>query len=193
MVNVRREPRRQLARVTQGRQNHRRMNALRTLVVTLIFAAVPAFAAGGPKLGQPAPTLHATLLDGTHFDLAAHRGEVVVVHFWATWCAACQVEMPALEAFRAAHAQDGVTIVAISMDDPENRAQVATALVRYGFAGAMAGDAQAAGYGRIWRLPISFVVDRRGLLRADGGAGAEKVYDLAALEREVGPLLRDAK
>ena len=169
------------------------MKLLRILLVVAAMIGVDAFAGGGPKLGQPAPALHATLLDGTHYDLASHRGEVVLVHFWATWCAPCQVEMPALEAFRVAHAQDGVSILAISMDDPENRAQVATLLGRHGFTGAMAGDTQATGYGRIWRLPISFVIDRKGLLRADGGAGAEKVYDLATLEREVGPLLREPR
>lgn len=169
------------------------MNALfRQLVALLLALPVSTFAAA-PVLGATAPAFHASLLDGSEFDLAAHRGEVVVLHYWATWCAPCQVEMPALEAFRAAHAGEGLAIVAVSMDDPENRAQVAAHAQHLGFGIAMAANVHAGGYGRIWRLPISFVIDRQGRLRADGGSGAEKVYDLPALERDVGPLLREPR
>lgn len=156
----------------------------------LAALAVP-MAQAAPVIGKPAPALSATLLDGSPFDLAAHRGEVVVLNFWATWCEPCRAELPAFEQYYAAHRGEGFTLLAVSMDDPELRARVAKVAADFSFPVATAADTQAAGYGRIWRLPITFVIDRNGLLRVDGGSGERRAYDLPALEHELGPLLRD--
>lgn len=59
-----------------------------------------------PAVGQPAtkpPVLAVTTLAGKSFTLAAHRGQWVIVNYWATWCAPCIAEMPALSAFVDAH------------------------------------------------------------------------------------------
>ena len=145
------------------------------------------------EVGRPAPSFTATLLDGSRFDLAAHRGEVVIVNFWATWCGPCREEMPAFEALQQAYRDQGLAIVAVSMDDPELRDRVLKLAQGYSYPMAMAGDTQAAGYGRIWRLPISFIIDRQGVLRVDGGIGERKAYDLHALLGEIGPLLREPR
>lgn len=158
------------------------------LALLLAAVAVPMTQAA-PVIGQPAPALQATLLDGTRFDLAAHRGDVVVLNFWATWCEPCRAELPAFEQVYAAHRGEGLTMLAVSMDDPELRARVAKVAADFSFPVATVSDTQAAGYGRIWRLPITFVIDREGRLRVDGGSGQRRAYDRPALERELEPLL----
>lgn len=155
--------------------------------------AVVAWPATALEVGRAAPPFTAATLDGARFELAAHRGEVVILNFWASWCAPCREELPAFDAFYRAHRDEGLALVAVSMDDAELRAKVEQIARDYSFPAAMAGDAQAAGYGRIWRLPITFVIDRRGLLRIDGGRGERRAYDGAALEREIAPLLREAR
>jgi hypothetical protein len=59
----------------------------------------------------------------------------------------------------------------------------------YSFDAAFGRDASFKGYGRIWRLPLSFVIDRHGILRKDGWSG-EAGIDEASLERDITPLLQ---
>lgn len=145
-------------------------------------------ARAGAEAPRPAPPLSATLLDGRSFTLQQAAGKVLIVNFWATWCAPCRVEMPALEAFRQQHRDRGLQILAISLDEPRQRAAVRTALQGYGFDAALAADAAYEGYGRIWRLPTTFVIDRESRLRSELNLGT-KALDAAWMERHVTPLI----
>ncbi len=76
---------------------------IRTGLILLLFAApavVAIFAARAPayQVGQPTPDFSANLLDGTPVQLSEYTGQVVVLNFWATWCAPCREEMPLLQA-----------------------------------------------------------------------------------------------
>lgn len=151
---------------------------------------MPAAWCKGPEIGKPAPEISASLLDGSHFDLPALAGKVVLIHFWATWCEPCRVEMPALDAFYRAHRNEGLVVVAISLDERSDLAKVKAAMAGMSYPTALLEDAQAKGYGRIWRVPLTFAIDRRGILRRDGFKAAPTL-DGAALDREVLPLLHE--
>jgi peroxiredoxin len=138
--------------------------------------------------GKPAPAVEARLLDGKPFKLNDYAGKVVVLHYWATWCAPCRKEMPALETFYENHRAQGLEILAISVDDTADEAKVREVMRQFTFPAAMARDVQASGYGRIWRIPLTFVIDRHGILRKDGWYGAPTL-DLSELEKTVSPLL----
>jgi thiol-disulfide isomerase/thioredoxin len=67
--------------------------------------------------GSSAPSFSATTLDGRVFDLDSARGRVVILNVWATWCAPCRKEMPALERLSQQFRGRNVDVVAISTDD----------------------------------------------------------------------------
>jgi cytochrome c biogenesis protein CcmG/thiol:disulfide interchange protein DsbE len=163
---------------------------MRAWVLLLLLSMAPVAAAAKlPKAGDPAPALEATLVDGSRFVLAGQRGKVVLVNFWATWCPPCRAEMPAIDAFYRAHRDEGLVVIAISMDEPEDLPKVSEAMAGFSFPTALVSRTQAKGYGRLWRMPLTFVVDRDGILRRNAWKAAPTI-DAAALEAEVLPLLR---
>lgn len=145
--------------------------------------------ARGLAIGRPAPALAATFADGHAWSLADQRGKVVIVNFWATWCGPCRAEMPALDAFYRAHRDEGLEVVGIDLDDAGDAAEVAKVMSAFAYPSVSIRDTHAKGYGRLWRLPLSFVVDRDGTLCRDGFEAAP-VLDAAELEILVLPLLR---
>ena len=140
-------------------------------------------------LGSPAPQLTAKLLDNsTIVDLAAKRGKVTIINFWATWCGPCKAEMPALQAYYDEQKDQGLELLAISMDEARDLAEVRKVAQKFTFPIALKSEANIKGLGRIWRMPSTFVIDKDGILRKNGHVGEPEVT-LAELEALVTPLL----
>lgn len=157
------------------------------LVAAAALLATPA-AAAAPRQGRPAPDFHAVTLDGRSLSLSSLRGKVVLLNFWASWCGPCRGEMPALDAFYKARRDHGLEIVAISQDAPAQDAVVRALASGLSFPVALERDAAYRGYGDIYALPTSFVIDRSGVLRLDG-ARHPVIFDVYKLDQVISPLL----
>ena len=107
------------------------MRMVRALTVILALAA-PAFVAGAvagtaaaadlrPWTGGPLPAFVLKDLEGVEHRLADFQGKVVLVNFWATWCAPCRDEMPSIQDLRSQLKGKPFAVVAINLDEPESR------------------------------------------------------------------------
>src|SRR5579864_3848217 len=120
---------------------------------------------------------------------AAARGEVVILTFWATWCTPCRTELPLLSDYLAEHGRDGLRILGFSLDTAEQLPAVHRIAQSLRFPVGLLRDSSAAGYGRIWRLPVSFTIDRTGVLVDDGWKDKQPSWTQERLQRVVTPLL----
>jgi cytochrome c biogenesis protein CcmG/thiol:disulfide interchange protein DsbE len=135
------------------------------VATVLVMARAPRVLAS-LALGQPAPALVIRELDGNTFDLAAQRGKVIIVNFWATWCPPCRHEMPALDAFyRKYHAQ-GLEMIGLSADRPHDRSEVTKVMQAFSYPAAMLDDATTDEFPDPGALPVTYVIDQTGTIRA---------------------------
>lgn len=138
--------------------------ALTTLVVLLV-ARSPSTGQRA-AVGEPAPPIVGTTLDGAGFDLAALRGRPVIVNFWGPSCVPCRDEFPLFSAKLTAHEADGLEIVGILTDDPPEPAREFVA--EYGAAWPTVIDpdrALKAAY-RVAARPQTYFVDGDGIIRS---------------------------
>ena len=118
------------------------------------------------EVGQPAPQLTVQEFDGSSFNLAAERGKVVIVNFWATWCPPCRAELPALKAVYDRYHSKGLELIALSLDRSHDRNEAVRMMSEYGLPGAMRDDASADGFGQPGTLPVTVIIGPRGKVRA---------------------------
>ena len=92
--------------------------------LTILFSIVvtSAIAMAGPVSG-PAPNFTLQMLGGGQMSLAEHKGNVIMVNFWATWCAPCRQEMPHLEALHQRYSPLGFTLLGVNVEDDPAGAQ----------------------------------------------------------------------
>ncbi len=171
---------------------HARSFALRRFALTLLLVAA-CLAAGGTRsahaatslVHKRAPEFVRTDLDHKRLDLNAYRGKVVLLNFWATWCAPCQVEMPSFVAWQRKYGQRGLQVIGISMDDDPALVRQAYRKLKLNYPVAM-GDVKLGDlYGGVLGLPITFLIDRHGVIRAE----FQGETDLNKIEMQMQPLL----
>ena len=105
-------------------------------------------------------------LDGKKVSLSDYRGHAVLVNFWATWCGPCKVEMPWFEEFQKQYAAQGFVILGLADDVDAGKDTIAKVAHKTGVTYPILltdGKVQKA-YGGVDVLPMSFYVDRNGVV-----------------------------
>jgi peroxiredoxin len=150
-----------------------------TVVVLLCGATMPA------KVGDVAPDFARADLAGRQVHLADYRGKLVLLNFWATWCAPCRKEMPLFSRWQRDYGAQGLQIVGVSMDDDETlvRQLLEQRPVHYPI---VMGDAKLGEqFGGVLGLPLSFLIDAQGRIVAR----YQGESDLARMEAKLKELL----
>ena len=73
--------------------------------------------------GEPAPDFEIETIDGETFTLAEHKGKVVVLDFWATWCKPCVKALPIIQKVTSGFADQGVVFVAVDLQEPNEKVE----------------------------------------------------------------------
>jgi len=122
-------------------------------------------ARAGLALNRPAPALVLTRLDGRIFDLSKMRGKVVLVNYWATWCAPCKKEMPILSEFYRRHHKEGFELIGISTDRASDYQKMRRMSQTLDYPTALFKDISNNGFGTPEGFPLTYVVDKDGVIR----------------------------
>ena len=159
---------------------------LRRFALLLAFAvAGSATASDNSGIGQPARPFTITTFARQKVKLADLRGKVVVINYWATWCAPCKEEMPMMDAVHRRFHASGLEVFAVTTEDsvPQYQLRRVASLLSFPLASKLSGS----GYGILGGVPTSYVIDRNGVLRyAKAGA-----FDLGTFQAVILPLLRE--
>jgi cytochrome c biogenesis protein CcmG, thiol:disulfide interchange protein DsbE len=159
--------------------------------IVALAAAALALSAGAaeplrPWAGGATPALVLKTPAGDVVDLAKLRGKVVLVNFWATWCAPCVEEMPALARLRARLAPRGFEVIAVNQGEMAARVNAFAERTGLDLPVLLDREKEVARAWKVRALPTTFVVDAKGRIRLH----AEGELDTGdALEAAIAPLL----
>jgi len=161
----------------------RTVNIATKLIAALGVVAIGVFAAFLATPHRPATDANVVTLDGRTVSIAALKGKVTAVNFWATWCGACIREMPKMVEAHRKYAPQGYEMVAIAVRDrPEAVAEYAQRNALPFRVALDAGEA-ALRFGNVRITPTTFLIDRNGrVLKRFVGEPDWKEYE-ALVER----------
>jgi thiol-disulfide isomerase/thioredoxin len=126
-----------------------------------------------PWPGGATPPLALTALDGSLHSLADYRGRVVLVNFWATWCAPCRAEMPSIERLRRSLEREPFAVLAVNVSEDEGAVRAFAGRVAMGFPLLLDRNGKVT---RTWRaraLPMTFIVGPEGRIRYQAIGGRD--------------------
>ena len=136
-------------------------------------------------VGFKAPAFTVRNLKGNRVQLADHKGKVVILNLWATWCGPCRVEMPGLENLYRRYRSEGLEILAVSLDKgSSDKVQIFADQYRLSFPVLLDSDGQVESRYHTLTIPTTYVIDKKGMVVAevDGAKNWESEQTFEALE-----------
>ncbi len=146
---------------------------LNLLLLLMLFSALignPPLAAQAVTpsvgVGRPAPNFSRADLSHRKVRLTSYRGKVVLLNFWATWCGPCLMEMPTFVAWQKQYGSENLQMIGISMNDSTTEVIATVSRLKLNYPVLMGDEYLGAAYGGVLGLPVTFLIDRDGNIRA---------------------------
>ncbi len=167
------------------------MKTQRIILVALFAIATAGLTGGRVAAGNDAGTTLANhqlaSFDGDKTTLSALRGDVVVVNFWATWCAPCRKELSIFDGWNAEWKGRGARVVAVSIDKDARKARLFAQDMKLGLTVLHDGPDGLARSLDLPSVPCTYLLDRNGAVVSV--IQTSEASDLAALKRKAESLL----
>lgn len=135
-----------------------------------------------PLAAEPASPFTLPTRDG-EVSLAAQRGKVVYLDFWASWCGPCRESFPWMDAMAQRYARDGLVVIAVNLDRRRELAQSFLKQVPVGFTIAYDPESTVARTYGVKGMPTAFLIGRDGEVKVRHAGFRES--DAVALEAEI--------
>lgn len=161
------------------------MKRIMFILAVTLAALTPLRAAEGVL----APSVQLPTTDGATVALSGLRGRIVLVDFWASWCAPCKASFPLLDALHRELATKGVTVLAVNVDERRRDMDAFLADRPHVMPVLLDPKGATAAAFRVKAMPTSFILDRLGRIRfthAGYTAGTIQQY-----RQEIGALLAE--
>jgi peroxiredoxin len=140
-----------------------------------------------PLVGQAAFPFKLPMLDGPEYDLAAHKGKIVVLDFWATWCGPCMQTAPLFEEVMSRFAGRDVELIGVNMEERPEQIKSIMQRHKLNFRVALDQDGAIASRYAVTAIPQTVVIGRDGKIVRLFVGGGKKTAE--ALEKTIQELL----
>lgn len=138
------------------------MNKLVWCWVTIFLSG--SLLAADAKISEPLPSIKVEAAQG-ELDFADYRGKVILLDFWASWCGPCRQSFPWMNDVQARYADEGLTVIAVNLDQNRADAQAFLSEVPASFQIAYDASGHSAEMMHVVGMPMSYLIDRQGRVR----------------------------
>jgi peroxiredoxin len=135
-------------------------------VLALALPAIAAASKSQVSVGADAPDFALRSAAGTNLRLSEHRGQVVMINFWASWCGPCRQEMPKLDEIFARYERAGFTLLGVNIDEDAERAQRLADELGVSFPLLFDDEQDVSRLYDVQAMPMTVMVDRSGRVRS---------------------------
>ena len=139
---------------------------MKNFLVAIAFSVFAASSLASSGLtGQPAPDFALKSSSGDNLRLSEHRGDVVMVNFWATWCGPCRQEMPLLDELYSRYQRVGFSLLGVNIDDNSSKAMNMISELGVSFPVLFDNRKEVSKLYNVDAMPVTVIIDREGTVR----------------------------
>lgn len=142
------------------------MKGLKTVLLGAALSILTASTLASSSLeGRAAPDFVLKSATGENLRLSEHRGDVVMINFWATWCGPCRQEMPLLDDLYNRYERVGFKLLGVNIDDDSRRAMQMIEELGVNFPVLFDQRKEVSKLYEVEAMPVTVLVDREGNVR----------------------------